>query len=205
MFERVKSHGGLAAGGAQVLSLKDEAVALLRADARAAPADRSAALREDALLRVLARRRARRRGRHDEAVPAVAAALPRRKGLGSTAASWITLASLANPPYEKLGGEMARRSREARLSGLQRRARYVGDPALADRAVPMRGGRVHGRRGTGGGALRPAREGARHRRGRLHRARRARGVRARLRLSRRSRAPRSTRAATCSAPRSRGR
>ena len=30
MFARVKSHGGLAAGGAQVLSLKDEAVALLR-------------------------------------------------------------------------------------------------------------------------------------------------------------------------------
>jgi predicted unusual protein kinase regulating ubiquinone biosynthesis (AarF/ABC1/UbiB family) len=30
MFERVKSHGGLAAGGAQVLSLKDEAVSLLR-------------------------------------------------------------------------------------------------------------------------------------------------------------------------------
>jgi len=30
MFVRVKSHGGLAAGGAQVLSLKDEAVALLR-------------------------------------------------------------------------------------------------------------------------------------------------------------------------------
>jgi predicted unusual protein kinase regulating ubiquinone biosynthesis (AarF/ABC1/UbiB family) len=30
MFERVRSAGGLAAGGAQVLSLKDEAVALLR-------------------------------------------------------------------------------------------------------------------------------------------------------------------------------
>jgi ubiquinone biosynthesis protein len=30
MFARVKSHGGLAAGSAQVLSLKDEAVALLR-------------------------------------------------------------------------------------------------------------------------------------------------------------------------------
>ncbi len=30
MFERVRSHGGLAAGGAQVLSLKDEAVALVR-------------------------------------------------------------------------------------------------------------------------------------------------------------------------------
>jgi predicted unusual protein kinase regulating ubiquinone biosynthesis (AarF/ABC1/UbiB family) len=30
MFERVRSHGGLAAAGAQVLSMKDEAVALLR-------------------------------------------------------------------------------------------------------------------------------------------------------------------------------
>jgi predicted unusual protein kinase regulating ubiquinone biosynthesis (AarF/ABC1/UbiB family) len=30
MFERVQSSGGLAAGGAQVLSLKDEAVALVR-------------------------------------------------------------------------------------------------------------------------------------------------------------------------------
>ena len=76
---------------------------------------------------------------------------------------------------------MAERREQGR-SGLFRRARHLGDPALAAGPLPLRGGHLHRRPRPGRGARAGARQGrADGRDADLHRGP-ARGVRARLRL-----------------------
>ena len=171
------------------------------------PSTRTEPARDKGVLRALARWKALRSHRARAATHAFADAWPQVScgGAAHRAAGRTPPHSLPSPPFERRCGHGAEGRSQARLPRLQRRARHVGDPALADRGVRLRGRRLLRRRRPGGGALRAAREGAAPPAPSTASCATCARSSCATSCSRRSAATRSTRAATCSAPRSRGR